>query len=128
MIAAGTIAITGLGIPIVHVGFALQREAEHPPLARLFFGLDAFRTYTMTNVTQDRALQGNELLYRDGTYRRNLARARAGNLVFFLLGLLAVFLWAKWLEGVPAGLSGSASAVALSQSGADCGGVVCSMS
>jgi 4-amino-4-deoxy-L-arabinose transferase-like glycosyltransferase len=79
-------------------------DVEHPPLARLFFGLDRFRTYTMTNVTQDRALQGNELLYRGGTYRQNLAWARAGNLPFFLLGLLAVFLWAKWLEGVPAGI------------------------
>jgi len=79
-------------------------DVEHPPLARLFFGLDAFRTYTMTNVTQDRALQGNELLYRGGTYRQNLAWARAGNLPFFLLGLLAVFLWAKWLEGVAAGV------------------------
>jgi 4-amino-4-deoxy-L-arabinose transferase-like glycosyltransferase len=79
-------------------------DVEHPPLARLFFGLDAFRTYTMTNVAQDRALQGNELLYRNGAYRRNLAWARAGNLPFFLLGLLAVFLWAKWLEGMAAGI------------------------
>ncbi len=79
-------------------------DVEHPPLARLFFGLDAFRTYTMTNVTQDRALQGNELLYRGGAYRRNLAWARAGNLPFFLLGLVVVFLWAKWLEGMSAGI------------------------
>jgi 4-amino-4-deoxy-L-arabinose transferase-like glycosyltransferase len=79
-------------------------DVEHPPLSRLFFGLDAFRTYTMTNLAQNRTLQGNELLYRGGAYRRNLAGARAGNLPFFLLGLLVVFLWAKWLEGMPAGI------------------------
>jgi 4-amino-4-deoxy-L-arabinose transferase-like glycosyltransferase len=83
-------------------------DVEHPPLARLFFALDAFRTYTMTNVTQDRALQGNELLYRGGHYRRNLAWARAGNLPFFLLGLLVVFLWATWLEGTAAGIVAAA--------------------
>jgi 4-amino-4-deoxy-L-arabinose transferase-like glycosyltransferase len=88
-------------------------DVEHPPLARLFFGLDAFRTYTMTNVTQDRALQGNELLYRGGAYGRNLAWARAGNLPFFLLGLVVVFLWAKWLEGMSAGIAAVALFAAL---------------
>lgn len=78
-------------------------DIEHPPLARVFFALDAFRRAAPAGAAADRVQQGNDLLYR-GDYRRNLAAARAGNLPFFLLGLGVVFLWAKRHGGRAAGV------------------------
>ncbi|HEY0160844.1 MAG TPA: glycosyltransferase family 39 protein [Thermoanaerobaculia bacterium] len=79
-------------------------DVEHPPLPRALFALDAWLSGATVTGTADRTERGNELLYRDGAYRRNLAAARAGNLPWFLLGAVAVYLWAARLGGRAAGV------------------------
>ncbi|HVE70819.1 MAG TPA: glycosyltransferase family 39 protein [Thermoanaerobaculia bacterium] len=57
--------------------------------------------------------RGNQLFWRDGNYLRNLALARAGNLPFFLLGLLVVFAWTRRVAGETAALIAAALFAAL---------------
>ena len=83
-------------------------DVEHPPLARIFFALDAYVGGARVSRDLNRNLQGNELFYRDGDYVRNLAAARAGNLPFFFLGLAVVYLWATRLGGRGAGVVAAA--------------------
>jgi 4-amino-4-deoxy-L-arabinose transferase-like glycosyltransferase len=71
-------------------------DAEHPPLARIAFGLDAALIRPKTNR--------DALLPPDVHYRRNLAGARAGNIPFFLLALAVTGLWARRLFGDNAAL------------------------
>ena len=78
-------------------------DVEHPPLARIAFGIDAALQSAKLesgNTTE----MGNALLERDGRYVRNLAAARAGNLPFFLLALVIVGLWTRRLFGDAAAL------------------------
>jgi 4-amino-4-deoxy-L-arabinose transferase-like glycosyltransferase len=82
-------------------------DIEHPPLARILFAADAWLGGARSDEP-DRTLLGNELFYRDGRYRRNLAGARAGNLPFFFLGIAAVYLWAARLSGRGAGFIAAA--------------------
>jgi 4-amino-4-deoxy-L-arabinose transferase-like glycosyltransferase len=79
-------------------------DQEHPPLTRVFFGLDAWLTGARVDPSAERPEQGNQILYRNGAYRRNLAAARAGNLPMFLLGFAVVYLWATRLAGRRAGV------------------------
>ncbi|HXH38707.1 MAG TPA: glycosyltransferase family 39 protein [Thermoanaerobaculia bacterium] len=78
-------------------------DAEHPPLARVILALDSALSGVKTGG--DDALSiGNALLERDDHYRRNLFGARAGNLLFFLLGAAIVGLWTRRLFGDGAAL------------------------
>jgi hypothetical protein len=79
-------------------------DVEHPPLARVLFAVDAWLSGATVNGDDDRVERGNTLLYRNAEYRRNLAGARAGNLPFFLLGVVVVYFWAARLAGRPAGV------------------------
>nr|MDQ3283755.1 glycosyltransferase family 39 protein [Acidobacteriota bacterium] len=88
-------------------------DVEHPPLARLFFGLDAYLEGAKPEMRQDRTAIGNELLYRNDRERHNLAGARAGNLPFFLLALSIVFLWTRRIAGNSAALLATAFFTAL---------------
>jgi hypothetical protein len=78
-------------------------DAEHPPLARILFGVDAALSGAKPGGDYGPAI-GNALLERDGRYLRNLAAARAGNLPFFLLALGIVGLWTRRLFGDAAAL------------------------
>jgi 4-amino-4-deoxy-L-arabinose transferase-like glycosyltransferase len=78
-------------------------DAEHPPLARAAFALDA-RLHGATPNGGDAVSIGNDLLARDDRYRRNLFGSRSGNLPFFLLGLAIVGLWTRRLFGDSAAL------------------------
>lgn len=71
-------------------------DAEHPPLARAAFALDA-RLHGATPRGGDAVSIGNDLLERGDRYRRNLFGARTGNLPFFLLGAAIVGLWTRRL-------------------------------
>lgn len=70
-------------------------DPEHPPLARIPFALDAF----VSGADVAPGSHGNELLYRDGRYLRNLTGARAQNLLFLILALSVVLVWARRLFG-----------------------------
>ncbi|MGZ8868023.1 MAG: glycosyltransferase family 39 protein [Thermoanaerobaculia bacterium] len=74
-------------------------DLEHPPLARMFFAVDAKLTSPQISRAVHGENQGNEILHRNGEYVRNLSLARAGNLVFLLLALTTTGLWARRLFG-----------------------------
>jgi hypothetical protein len=78
-------------------------DIEHPPLARIAFGIDA-ALHGAKLGSGDPVEIGNALLERDGGYIRNLAAARAGNLPFFLLTLAVVGWWTRRLFGHAAAL------------------------
>jgi len=78
-------------------------DQEHPPLARIALAADAFATGAKPEVGEGQSI-GNDILERNGRYRRNLFGARAGNLPFFLLALIIVGLWTRRLFGDTAAL------------------------
>jgi 4-amino-4-deoxy-L-arabinose transferase-like glycosyltransferase len=82
-------------------------DREHPPLARIAFGIDSAVSGAMPDGF-DMGSIGNSLLERGSRYRRNLFNARLGNLPFFLLGLAVVGLWTRRLCGDAATLVGMA--------------------
>jgi len=83
-------------------------DREHPPLARIFFAIDAWLDGAEIDRSLSRAARGNQLLERNEEYPRNLTAARAGNLPFFLLALAIVFLWTRRLAGDLAGVIAAA--------------------
>lgn len=78
-------------------------DREHPPLARVALAIDAAVSGARPD-SGDALSIGNSILERNSRYRRNLFGARAGNLPFFLLGLVIVGLWTKRLFGEAAAL------------------------
>src|SRR4051794_6704001 len=77
-------------------------DPQHPPLARVFFALPFLRT--PPPATTDGLARGNALLLRDDRYTQNLGRARIGNVIFLVIGIAAVALWARHLISPAAGL------------------------
>jgi 4-amino-4-deoxy-L-arabinose transferase-like glycosyltransferase len=78
-----------------------RTDLTHPPLARIvcalplrFLGLPPLKPAGMVD-------RGNQLLYARGVelYEETLAAARRGNLVFLMLGVVVVALWAGRLFG-----------------------------
>ena len=72
-------------------------DPTHPPLARIFFALP------LRNLPEPAATnmidRGNHLLYEGNHYEKNLARGRMGNLLFLILGSVAVAAWARHAFG-----------------------------
>ncbi len=70
-------------------------EHQHPPLARVAVALGPYlkglRSFSLPNPYDE----GYAILYSAGSYRKNLASARAGNLPFLALACIFVFLWAR---------------------------------
>lgn len=69
-------------------------DASHPPLARVLSALPFYAADFPRPPRTDFARMGNELLYH-GNYVKNVARARAGNLVLLMMGIIATAYWAK---------------------------------
>ena len=69
-----------------------DRDAEHPPLARAAFAI-------LPVLSGERGIAAKEYFDRNGDYRHNLALARAGNLIFLLIALVVVAVWAYRLFG-----------------------------
>jgi hypothetical protein len=74
-------------------------EPLHPPLARVMVALGPYLDGLRTVGYESVWLEGNALLHGRHAYSRNLTLARLGVLPFFILGSLAVFLWARHLYG-----------------------------
>ncbi|HKO57201.1 MAG TPA: glycosyltransferase family 39 protein [Thermoanaerobaculia bacterium] len=72
---------------------------DNTPLPRLLFVLPVWLRGTEYQPTGDIVVQGNSVLYSGGHYRTNLVLVRLPNLLFFILGVLAVWLWARALLG-----------------------------
>ena len=86
-----------------------QLEPLHPPLARIAAALGPYlagaRLPEVKLVTDAKGSwfdiypAGNEILYTDNQYRRNLGLARMGQLPFLLVGVWLVFSWTRRLYG-----------------------------
>ncbi len=72
-------------------------DSEHPPLARLFFSLPFIDVDPPE--TSDWIDRGNKILESDGNYMGNMAKARAGNLLFVAIALSGLALWTRQLFG-----------------------------
>jgi hypothetical protein len=72
-------------------------DPTHPPLARIFFALPlrGLPQPTGTNMID----RGNQLLYEGDRYENHLARGRMGNLLFLIVGCVAVAAWARRAYG-----------------------------
>jgi hypothetical protein len=74
-------------------------EPLHPPLARVMVALGPYLDGLRTVGYESVWLEGNALLHSRHAYLHNLTLARLGVLPFFIMGALAVFLWARHLYG-----------------------------
>ena len=78
-----------------------QREAQHPPLARVAAALPLYLRGLHDSPRPDPEIfpAGNDILHYGNRYAENLAAARAGVLPFFWLACLGVFFWSRRLAG-----------------------------
>lgn len=74
-------------------------EPQHPPLARVMDALLPWLSGARTTGLPDMFEEGNEYFYSAGPIEDHLAKARAGTVVFYLLGGWTVFLWGSWVLG-----------------------------
>lgn len=76
-------------------------DREHPPLARIAFGLGPYLDGATARPGADVAEVATGYFYRDGVagYTRNLTLARVANLFFLLLLLLVTAVWTRRLFG-----------------------------
>ena len=84
-------------------------QPDNPPLARIVAALPFAlgRVAIPAATSPDNVSRGNAVLY-SGDYRGNVARARAGNLVFLLAGILATGAWTARRFGRASGLAAAA--------------------
>ncbi len=68
-------------------------DMQHPPLAKALFGLPFIHAPEPESRLWIR--RGNDLLYDQNHYLRGPEKARAGNLVFVVIALLATFFWTR---------------------------------
>ena len=76
-----------------------ELDPQHPPLARIFVAIGPLLRGAHYVAAPHWVLSGNAILYGAGDYVATLASARAGTLVFFLLGCWIVFAWTRKLFG-----------------------------
>lgn len=81
-------------------------DPSHPPLARILIGLPIVNLDPATN--EDLVRRGNQLLYANNRYEKNLARARIGNLPLLIALLWATAYWGRRAFGPTAGLIAAA--------------------
>src|ERR1051325_3674706 len=80
-----------------------------PPLARVLSAVPAVLEGVPPPKEQsDFVGKGNDLLYANDRYEKNLARARMGNLLLFIIGMIAVASWAHRLFGAAVALLATA--------------------
>lgn len=79
-------------------------DPQHPPLARAFVAIGPLLRGAHYAPARHWLFAGNAILYGTGDYLATLASARAGTLVFFLLGCWIVFAWTRRLFGDVAAL------------------------
>ena len=72
---------------------------HHPPLAPILFGIGPFLDGVRINWVGDKHKDGNQILYYNGKYFRNLTLSRLGTLPFFLMASIVVWFWTRELFG-----------------------------
>jgi hypothetical protein len=68
-------------------------DPTHPPLERALSALPALFQHVPLPKDPNFVARGNEILYFHDDYVHNLAAARRGNLLFFILGAVSVAWW-----------------------------------
>jgi 4-amino-4-deoxy-L-arabinose transferase-like glycosyltransferase len=68
---------------------------DHPPLARVLAALPLWLSGVRDGHEHDFGERINRMLMTGGRYEHNLAHLRCGNLLFLLLAIVAVALWAR---------------------------------
>jgi len=88
-------------------GYGYTTDPTHPPLARILSALPLVLCGVPTPHYTFLA-RGNDLLYSNDRYERNVARARLGNLLFFAIAIAATAVlaarWYGWAASVIAAL------------------------
>jgi 4-amino-4-deoxy-L-arabinose transferase-like glycosyltransferase len=86
------------GIELLDKGH-YEYDTEHPPLARVLLAIGPFLAgaHSFGTPPPDGTQEGRDILYSDGHYWLYLTLARAGNLPWLVLLLLATWLWARRL-------------------------------
>lgn len=110
-VAASWTALSATVDEPMHVSAGLQfytqrvytYQPENPPLPRLVFALPALLGGMDFDPNRSIDQQLLRVFYSDDRYKTNLVLGRAGNLVFFLIGSIAVWLWARRISGETAG-------------------------
>jgi hypothetical protein len=74
-------------------------ELQHPPLARIAAAFGPWMLGAPYLNKEDTAVRNPAILYESASYSRTLASARAGELPFFILAAVIVWLWARRLHG-----------------------------
>ena len=74
-------------------------EPQHPPLTRVAGAVGLWLGGARTIGMADMYDEGNALFYANGRLEQNLAAARAGIALFYLLAGWTVYLWGRWLLG-----------------------------
>ena len=99
------------GMEVLQFG-SYNYELQHPPLARIAVAIGPYlagsREKTHRNVETEGFMtvfqDGNEILYADGQYWRNLTLARLGVLPFFVLLCVVTCAWSRRWFSPTAGL------------------------
>ena len=78
---------------------AYNYEPQHPPLTRVIGALGLWMSGARTIGMADMYDEGNALFYANGRLEQNLAAARAGIALFYVLAGWTVYLWGRWLLG-----------------------------
>ncbi len=86
------------GMEYLSIGRYLY-EDTHPPLGRVFAAIGPYLAGERFHRGTNSYFEGYRILGHDAHYDRVLALARLGNLPFFWIGCLVVYLWAKRIRG-----------------------------
>ncbi|HEX8408116.1 MAG TPA: glycosyltransferase family 39 protein [Thermoanaerobaculia bacterium] len=78
-------------------------QPENPPLPRLVFALPALLGGMDFDPNRSIDQQLLNVFYSDDRYKTNLVLGRAGNLLFFLIASISVWLWARRMLGEKGG-------------------------
>jgi len=86
-----------------HVGAGLELlqyhrytlQPENPPLPRVVFGATALAGGMRISDPEDRMIALHSVFYDHGEYRKNLIAARCGNLLFYALAAILLYLLAR---------------------------------
>ena len=89
-------------------GAPYPRDLLHPPLAQVLAALPLVLTHAPAPVSPADVVAGNELLYHDREYMRNVELTRIGNLLFLVIGVIAVAAWGRRVFDPATGLVAAA--------------------
>ncbi|MFN8580705.1 MAG: hypothetical protein U0163_06965 [Gemmatimonadaceae bacterium] len=78
-------------------------DRSHPPFARILMAAGPYLDGIRSTGGGTMLAEGRAVLYERGQYQRTLRLARMGILPFFVVGALALWLWARLLVGPVAG-------------------------